>query len=298
MNTNIRNVLATICAASFISCATTSVDLPAVTDRPTGEKSPGKVIWHDLLTHTPDASQRFYEELFGWTFETPAGGPGNGGYKLIRHQGRLIGGMIDTVRLNGRTDISQWVTVLSVQDVDSAARYVSANGGKVLTEPTDLVRRGRLAVVADPEGALLALLQTRDGDPGDREAAPGDFLWDELWSEDIDAAAGFYSGLAAYDVETPTVASEVGATYRVLKTRTTPRVGVMPNPLDGLRPVWVNYLRVEDPAAVTARAEKLGGRVLIAARDRDVGGQAAMIAGPSGAGIALQTWPLEGGSGR
>ncbi|MDH4107415.1 MAG: VOC family protein [Gammaproteobacteria bacterium] len=290
--------LAAAGAAVLFGCATVTVDLPAITDAPTGQRTPGKVVWHDLLTHTPEASQRFYEELFGWSFENlPVGFGSGGGYKLIRHEGRLIGGMVDTVKLNGRTDISQWVMVLSVADVEAATRYFSSNGGQVLTKPTDLSHRGRLAVVADPEGALLALLQTRDGDPPDRAASLGDFLWDELWSADVDRATEFYAGLAAYDAGPPALAPEGAGAYRVLRDGETPRAGVMANPIEGLRPVWVNYLRVADPAAIAARAEELGGRVLVAARARDVGGQAAMVADPSGAGIALQTWPLDGNSG-
>ena len=73
----------------------------------------------------------------------------------------------------------------------------------------------------------------------------------------------------------------------------TPRVGIMANPLDGLDPVWVTYIRSENPAATTARVADLGGRVLVEAQARPIGGEVAFIAGPSGAGIALQTWPLE-----
>jgi predicted enzyme related to lactoylglutathione lyase len=67
----------------------------------------------------------------------------------------------------------------------------------------------------------------------------------------------------------------------------------MPNPLEDLGPVWVSYVRVESPASITARVAKLGGRVIVEARPRPLGGEVAFIAGPSGAGIALQTWPLE-----
>jgi len=59
-------------------------------------------------------------------------------------------------------------------------------------------------------------------------------------------------------------------------------------------PVWVNYLRVADPAAIAARVEALGGRVLVPVQARRIGGYAGLVAGPSGAGIALQTWPITG----
>jgi len=67
----------------------------------------------------------------------------------------------------------------------------------------------------------------------------------------------------------------------------------MPNPLQELGPVWVSYLRVESPADVTANVDALDGRVIVEEQARSLGGEAAFIAGPSGAGIALQTWPLE-----
>lgn len=284
-----RNICTAAAGAAIVAggCAAARLDLPAITEAPTGRHVAGKVVWHDLLTHTPEASRRFYGELFGWDFEPS----GVDGYTLIRHEGRLIGGMVDTLALNGRDDISQWIMALSVDDVDAAAaRFVDA-GGRVLTAPIDMPRRGRIAVVADAEGALLALLQARDGDPPDREPAVGGFLWDELWSADADGAESFYAGLAGYDVEHATVSGS-SRDYRLLRTAGTPRLGIMARPLDDLDPVWVNYLRVENPADVTARVAGLGGRILVEARERPAGGSVAFVAGPSGAGIALQTWPL------
>ncbi len=280
------------------ACAATSVNLPAVSDSPTGERLPGKIIWHDLLTSDPAASQRFYGELFGWEFEAigiASGLSGNSSYTLIRHDGQLIGGMIDTKALNNRTDISQWVVLMSVDDIDEATRRLAAEGGSVLTPPRDLQRRGRIAVVKDAEGALLALLETRDGDPADREPELGGFLWDELWTTDVEHATDFYKGVVGFDSadwDTDTDA-EAPANYRLLKVGDVPRAGIVTRPLEDLDPVWVSYLRVESPAAITARVAELGGRVIVEARPRTLGGEVAFIAGPSGAGIALQTWPLD-----
>ena len=294
----VRFVGGVVAALLVTACATINIDLPAVTDTPSGEKLPGKVIWRDLLTHDTKASQEFYETLFGWEFESIGSDSGlanNSTYKLIRHEGRLIGGMIDTVALNSRSDISQWVVSMSVANIDDAVAKFSAAGGEVLTPPKDLQRRGRMAVVRDAEGALLALLQTRDGDPVDHEPEIGGFLWDELWTTDIESATAFYesvAGLKAASWDTDEN-QESGASYRLLKDGDKPRVGIMPNPLEGLKPVWVSYLRVESPASITAQVEGLGGRVIVEARPRALGGEVAFIAGPSGAGIALQTWPLE-----
>ena len=252
-------------------------------------------MWRDLLTNTPAGSRKFYGELFGWEFERPGIDVGIGGddaYMLIRHNGQLIGGMIDTNALGKTRNISQWVTMISVGDIDVAAASVAQGGGEILTPPKDLQHRGSLAVAEDPNGALFALIHTWDGDPEDREPQHNDFLWDELWTSDVEGATRSYSSVIGYEREDHAVKNS-DRQYGVLKAAGKPRAGIIANPFEGERPVWVNYIRVEDPAAITARVESLGGRILADAQPRAIGGTVAFVAGPSGAGIALQTWPLD-----
>ena len=47
----LRNAAAVICVVSIVACATIEIDLPSVTDAPSSERLPGKIIWRDLLTH-------------------------------------------------------------------------------------------------------------------------------------------------------------------------------------------------------------------------------------------------------
>lgn len=247
--TKYRLLLTASCALILADCASVDINLPSITESETGERLQGKIVWHDLLTNDPAASKRFYGELFAWEFESvghAAGLDAASAYTLIRHNGRLIGGMIDTKALNNRTDISQWVVVISVDDVDAAVKRFVHGGGEVLTPPKDLQRRGRIAVVQDPAGALLALLQTRDGDPFDRQPEYGDFLWNELWTRDVNGATTFYSDAIGYAAADWAGASdaEAPANYRLLKQGDTPRAGILANPFEELDPVWVSYRRV------------------------------------------------------
>ena len=294
----VRVALLPLAALFIAACASLNVNLPSITEAPTGERFPGKIIWRDLLTNDPAASQRFYGELFGWEFESVGDASNlrsNSAYTLIRHNGRLIGGMVDTLALNNRDDISQWVVLMAVEDLDARVAAATANGGMIVTPPTDLQERGRLALVRDAEGALLGLLETRDGDPRDREPEIGDFLWEELWTTDVPNAGTFYNKVAGLTPDSVDIDTSEGAavTYNLLRAGETPRVGIMQNPLEGLDPVWVSYIRVANPAAITSRVADLGGRVIVEAGPRPAGGEVAFIAGPSGAGIALQTWPLQ-----
>ncbi len=292
-------VLGTLIALLSLGCST--ANMPAITDAPTEATLPGKIVWHDLITDAPEASKQFYGKLFGWEFEEATIDLGlfnSIDYTLIRLNGRLIGGMVDQAQLQSKEDISQWISALSVTDVDVAAAALAAAGGSVLTAPVDLAERGRLAVVADPQGALFTLLQTNAGDPlDDVDADTGGFLWDELWTEDVSAAADFYRQLADFaDEDNVGLDGAMNGQYRLLRSQGKPRAGIMKMPVDGLSPIWVSYLRVADAKAldaIVAGVEALGGAILLDPQDREIGGRVALIAGPSGAGIALQTWPIE-----
>jgi len=287
----IRNCAWVTAALLVAACSTVPINLPPVTERPTNVREPGKIIWHDLITDTPTESRRFYEELFGWEFEHIGpnfGAVASANYMLIRHDGELIGGMIDESRLDTTAEISQWVVLMSTNDIDKAVATLRAAGGTVFTPPTDLADRGRIAVVTDPQGALFALLETKDGDPVDREPQIDGFLWNEVWAADVHAAMRFYQNLVG--LEAVTEPMDVGGDYFYLADDGTPRFGVLAKPVEDVAPLWATYVRVQDPAAIVARVEELGGRVLLGVQDRPMGGQVALIADPSGAGIAIQTW--------
>lgn len=277
-----------------------NVNLPAITEQASNSQLEGKIIWHDLITDKPELTKEFYQALFGWQFEelTLAGGLfGKVNYTLIRHNSKLIGGMVDQTKLPVKKDISQWVVLMSVSNIDSAVAEVKSSGGTVFSPITDLGERGKIAIVADPQGALLGFLQTKQGDPIDKaEIEYGNFLWNELWTMDVNKATEFYQRIAQYDVNDRSVKTKGEETknYRILKTKNKARVGIMTNPVENLQPLWVSYIRVKDAealAAIVAKVESLQGEILLAPQDRAIGGRVALIAGPSGAGIALQTWP-------
>ena len=178
--------------------------LPPITETPTDERYVGKVIWHDLLTKQPEASRRFYGELFGWEFEQPRlfVGVGSGdSYMLIRHNGKLIGGMVDTNALGKKENISQWITTISVADIDAAADSAAGAGGKIVNAPESIGDRGRMAVIEDSTGALFAMIQTKAGDPADSEPVHDGWLWDELWTSDVDRADRLLPGRVRFPAQ-------------------------------------------------------------------------------------------------
>ena len=246
---------------------------------------PGKVVWHDLLTEDPRAARHFYAGLFGWTFRDVGVGRGQR-YTVIEHEGRVIGGLVDARGITRDVNVSRWIPVLSIADMDAAIAAVRAGGGTVFQAPLNIPQRGTMAVVADPKGAVLTLLEPRDGDPADRAAEAGDWLWNEIWSSDPEATLAFYQSLVpAYTVER----AEYGD-YRALSAGGVPRVGVVQKPIDRIADTWVAYVKVSDAAATAAAAERLGGEVLLPPRVNPRGGEVAILNDPTGAGFLVQIW--------
>jgi hypothetical protein len=277
-------LLASVAAMS--GCSTVDpARIPPIDTAGGTTRLPGKVVWHDLLTKDPSAARRFYGELFGWTFRDVDLGAGQS-YTVIEHEGRGIGGLVDARGMDADVNVSRWIPVLSVADVDAAVATVRAAGGEVFQAPLDIPQRGHVAVIGDPQGAVVTLLEGRTADPPDRPPSIGTWLWNEVWSADPDAALAFYRQLVPA-FETGTAAS---GGYQYLVADGQPRVGVRPKPVADMKETWMAYLRVADPRATAAAAERLGGRVLLAARENPLGGEVAMLNDPTGAGFLVQSW--------
>ncbi len=82
-----------------------------------------------------------------------------------------------------------------------------------------------------------------------------------------------------------------GGEYVVL-SRGRARAGILPAPKPEMRPTWLPYLLVSDPAVMAARARSRGGTVLLEPRAEIRKGSVAVVTDPSGAIIALQKFPF------
>jgi predicted enzyme related to lactoylglutathione lyase len=266
------------------ACARSPAPVPPVTPEPTATHHTGKFVWYDLLAHDVAGAKRFYGELFGWQFTTDA--EGDGSYTVVRREGRAIAGIAQVER----PELSQWLSWLSVEDVDGAVEYVRGHGGEVHRAARDLPERGRYAIVSDPQGAPLVLVRSATGDPVDADPAFNGWLWTELWTRDTEAAMAFYEQLVGYRHEA--VDAGLDTEYHVMWTGDRPRAGVGRLRLEGVQPNWLPYIRVADPAAIVARVEALGGRVVLAPSDDARGSSLAVVLDPSGAAVALQRWPV------
>jgi predicted enzyme related to lactoylglutathione lyase len=270
------------------SCASKKVIVPSITQIPTKIYHHGKFVWFDLITNDIPIAKKFYGELLGWEFEDH---PQDTVFTMIHFKNKPIGSIIYLKRKDPNVSESRWLSSLSVPDVDAAVEYFRNNGGTIYREAKNYPNRGRLAVVADPQGAILALLKASNGDPVDTKPDFNEWFWDELITNDVDAAIEFYQGLLDYESDTREVTK--GITYHILKRESLPRAGVVKSPWEDVPPNWLPYIRVEAPRALADRVKSLGGELVLPPDENIRNGTVAIVADPTGAVLALQKWPID-----
>lgn len=282
-----RLMLGLVTVLLLCACAGQGPDLRAVTlsDTPLY----GKFVWHDLITDDVPAAKAFYGSLFGWSFEDTSGPAGND-YVLIRGaDGAYVGGMVELEDPQTGADYSRWLAYLSVPDVDQASAATEAAGGQVLLPPRDLGQLARAAAVSDAQGAVLGLVRSAVGDPVDTGyTKPGFVAWNELLTSDVAAAAAFYTALAGFEQR---LVERYSGQYLMLEAHGRVRAGIQPLPADSVKPLWLTHFGVNDIAALSSRAAKLGGTVLVSPSPEVRSGGMALVTDPTGAIFGLQRLP-------
>jgi uncharacterized protein len=164
---------------------------------------PGVPCWVETLTADPDAAQRFYGGLFGWEFAAsgPLAGPGLAEYFVARQDGHDVAGVAPLPPPPAEPPPPAWNTHVSVADVAQAAALAVAAGGALLREPFDALPAGRLAVVADPAGAVIGLWE-----PASRPGAalvnePSAWAMSLLNTDDPEGAQAFYGKLFGWQAD-------------------------------------------------------------------------------------------------
>ena len=126
-------------------------------------------IWRQLFTRDPEQAIGFYGEIFGYEPETDQRYTEIMQY-LLRSQGYLRAG-IGTLS-PGSEAAPTWLGYIRVEDIETSLKLALDHGGSVLLEPKAEIADGGLAIVADPTGATIGLLQWTYDETAQPEARP------------------------------------------------------------------------------------------------------------------------------
>src|ERR1700730_4772006 len=244
---------------------------------------PGVPCWIDTSQPDPEAAVAFYGGLFGWEFQD-AMPPGSAGKYFIA---RLRGGDVAAVgsQPEGGPPMALWNTYIWVDSADDAAAEVRHAGGRVVTEPFDVMDAGRMAVFTDPEGAAFSVWQARAHKGARIVNQHGSLNFNGLNTRDAEGAKSFYGSVFGWQTLGLGGGAEMwrlpgyGDSLEQSGTRVRERVADHGAPtrveyvVSTLNPIgddppgvparWSVTFAVDDADATAATATELGGQVVV-----------------------------------
>lgn len=246
--------------------------------------SQGRFVWYELMTTDRSAAEAFYSRVAGWG--TQDSGMADMPYTMFTLQERPIAGVM-AMPEEARGMPPFWMGYVAVDDVDASAAKVTELGGAVHRAPADIPGVGRFAVVADPQGAVLALYRsaTQDG-PAPDPMTPGLFGWHELMAADWKAAFAFYETLFGWRKADAIDMGPMGI-YQLFASGETTLGGMFDKPPAVPVPFWLYYVMVEAIDPAIERLNAAGGKVLNGPMEVPGGAWIVQATDPQGAMFAL-----------
>jgi|SRR5215211_6025957 predicted enzyme related to lactoylglutathione lyase len=116
----------------------------------------GCMSWNELQTRNSGAAGDFYSGLFGWEIE-PIEDDGMVVYTTVKNAGVQNGGFMPMSEQHGDAP-SFWLPYFTVSSRDDAIEQARELGGALLGGPLDLPA-GKIAILADPQGAAFAVFE-------------------------------------------------------------------------------------------------------------------------------------------
>jgi predicted enzyme related to lactoylglutathione lyase len=118
---------------------------------------PGTPTWIELVTRDTESVVKFYKGVFGYEPEPTVSADPD--HVVLRIDGRPVAGVHGVGNALPRDRGPHWLTYFEAAEVDDAVRRVTELGGRLLRAAHDSPY-GRVATVADPEGAVFSLIRT------------------------------------------------------------------------------------------------------------------------------------------
>lgn len=250
------------------------------------KKDAGRIVWYELLTKDPKAAQAFYPEVIGW--KTQAWEQAD--YTMWVGPHGPLGGVTELpAKAREMGAPSFWQANIQVANLDASVARVKELGGMVHHQE-DVPNVGRLAVIQDPQGAVIALFQPEQAMPPRDLAKPGEFSWHELYTTDHEAAFAFYAAIAGWEKLGSFDMGPMG-TYLLWGRDGQQLGGMMNKPPQVPAPAWLYYVTVDDLDAAMGRATAKGATVINGPMEVPGGQRIVQLLDPQGAAFALVTPP-------
>lgn len=244
---------------------------------------PGSFCWFELATTDQTAAKKFYTSLFGWSVSDFPMGPGSR-YSIFQVEGQDAAAAF-TIQPEHRGMPPNWTLYVAVENADYAVQQAVSAGGKAVVPTFDVTDAGRMAVLADPTGAVFAVWQPKKSKGTGIAGVDGTVCWADLSTPDVEIAGKFYGDLFGWQIS----ADNDSSGYSHIKNGDRFIGGIQSAATRNSQapPHWMIYFLVSDCNAAAAKAAELGSQPLMAPMDIPKVGRMAILKDPQGAVFAL-----------
>ncbi len=246
----------------------------------------GDFIWYELITPDPDGAKTFYDAVMGWEVAPAASDQID--YREIRTDDGAAGGMLRlTAEMQSHGARPIWLGYVGVDDVDQSVAAIEQAGGKALMPAFEVPNVGRIAMVADPQGAPFYVMRG-DSEETSHAFSPtgvGHCGWNELATRDQGAALQFYTSQFGWSAGDVMPMGDMGD-YQFITHHGVMLGAIMTAAADKLAR-WRFYFRVADVDAAKRAIEDSGGVVIHGPQEVPGGDRIVIGTDPQGAEFAL-----------
>ncbi len=249
----------------------------------------GDFIWYELMTTDPEGARAFYEAVAGIAIDAAPTGDSDMDYRMIHASGDFMGGMLAlTGEMTANGAQPCWLGYIGVDDVDASVAAIERAGGSVHMPAHTMEGVGRMAMVADPQGASFYLMRGTSEEDSTvyRTMEPGHVAWNELATIDHEAAFAFYSGITGWEKGEAMDMGPMG-TYQMFD-QGGKSIGAMQNRMSEEQPpAWLFYIAVADFDSAHEAIEPAGGSVIHGDQEIPGGDHITIATDPQGAVFAI-----------
>ncbi|MCB0915156.1 MAG: VOC family protein [Actinobacteria bacterium] len=245
--------------------------------------------WVDLSSTDTERSKDFYSGLFGWTAQDQPL-PEGMSYTQFLLDGAKVAGMGPMPPDMAAAGMpSMWNSYVIVADVDAAVERAAAAGGSVVMPVMTVMDQGRMAMVADPGGAVVGMWQPAAHEGAEVFNVPGALTWNELQCWDVAKAKPFYSETFGWEWE---AGPQPGYDMCMLAAKEgddKSNGGILtmpPGVPEEMPSFWLVYFAVADCDASMQAAQDLGATVMFEAMEMGPGRFGGLV-DPTGAAFAI-----------
>lgn len=117
----------------------------------------GAFSWFELMTCDVEGAKKFYGELFGWDFKRADNVDFD--YSVVSLNGQEMAGIMDIKHCGDKNIPTHWGNYITVGDIQSMLGKAKELGANVIVEITSIPKVGDFAIIQDPQGAVISMIE-------------------------------------------------------------------------------------------------------------------------------------------